>query len=268
MKITHSELKISTLRLHLTSLLHPEIFKEEKKYIFVISHMRCFSTLLCHILGSNDQISGYSEMLHPYDGNSDLMRLRYWTYLTQGRQNKGNFVLDKILHNEFTVPEAFLKDQNFRFVFLLRKPEETFSSIRRMVKNDRGVFNGWYDNQQLVLDYYTNRLAEMENECRQTNGNSVFIPSERLIENSESVLKSLGDWLDIEDPLKTTYQMFRYSGLPCFGDPSFRNKKMKIDTHHMVNTTDHCASPEITAIAEKNYTRCYDTLSSNCTCIN
>ena len=44
-------------------------------YIFVLSHMRSFSSLLCHILGSHSEISGYLETHLSYIGRSDLHRL-------------------------------------------------------------------------------------------------------------------------------------------------------------------------------------------------
>jgi hypothetical protein len=35
--------------------------RDSHRYIFVGSHMRSFSSLLCHVLGSHREIDGYAE---------------------------------------------------------------------------------------------------------------------------------------------------------------------------------------------------------------
>jgi hypothetical protein len=41
-------------------------------FLFVVSHLRSYSSLLCHILGNHPEISGYSEMHQSYLGATTL----------------------------------------------------------------------------------------------------------------------------------------------------------------------------------------------------
>ena len=41
-------------------LAHPSVLKR-RNYIFLLSHVRGYTTLLSHILGSHREISGYAE---------------------------------------------------------------------------------------------------------------------------------------------------------------------------------------------------------------
>ena len=47
-----------------------------RRYLFVLGHMRSYSSLLCHILGSHPQINGYCETHVKYRSRFDLLRLR------------------------------------------------------------------------------------------------------------------------------------------------------------------------------------------------
>jgi hypothetical protein len=76
-------MRINTLgKLVLLLFKTPDVFLGRRKYIFLLSHMRSYSTLLCHILGSHSEVSGYSEARQAYVGIRDLFTLRYKVYLT------------------------------------------------------------------------------------------------------------------------------------------------------------------------------------------
>jgi hypothetical protein len=40
----------------------PGVFLGSRAYVLVLSHMRSFSSMLCHVLGSHEEIAGYAEM--------------------------------------------------------------------------------------------------------------------------------------------------------------------------------------------------------------
>ena len=46
------------------------------KYLFIFSHMRSRSSVLSHILGSNSQICGYSELQIPYIDKASIEKMR------------------------------------------------------------------------------------------------------------------------------------------------------------------------------------------------
>ena len=101
-------------------------FLPPRKSIFLCSrHMRSYSTLLTHILGSHEEISGYSEINQSYRWWYDLMRLRYKVYLANNNQLSGRFVLDKILHNRRYISDSILNRNDVHIILMLRNPEDT-----------------------------------------------------------------------------------------------------------------------------------------------
>jgi hypothetical protein len=64
-------------RLLPTFFSNPEVFFGKKDYIFIISHMRSYSSLLSHVLSSNHDICGYLEMHQSYSGWLDFVKLRF-----------------------------------------------------------------------------------------------------------------------------------------------------------------------------------------------
>ena len=65
-----------------------------KRYILVLSHMRCYSSLLCHILNSNPEVAGYVETHSSYHGRSDLWRLKRRVFNEIVVQEEGKEILD------------------------------------------------------------------------------------------------------------------------------------------------------------------------------
>src|SRR5688572_25028043 len=66
-------------------------------YLFVIGHMRSYSSLLAHILGSHPRIVGYAEMHQKYRTVLDLLELSRKVERTCDKGCAGRYVLDKIL---------------------------------------------------------------------------------------------------------------------------------------------------------------------------
>src|SRR3981081_4049252 len=94
-------------------------------YIFVIGHMRSYSSLLCHILGSNPAISGYAETHQSYFGSTDLRRLARKVRETKGAERLGPYILDKMLHNGLAIAPNILQRSDIKIIFLIRPAEET-----------------------------------------------------------------------------------------------------------------------------------------------
>src|SRR5262245_8727111 len=79
-------------------LSHPSILKR-KLYIFILIHMRSYSTLLAHILGSHDEISGSTEAFLTYRSAFHLFRLRALVCVRDNYKEGCTYILDKIIHN-------------------------------------------------------------------------------------------------------------------------------------------------------------------------
>jgi hypothetical protein len=188
------------------------------RYLFVVSHMRSFSSLLCHILGSHPEISGYAEAQLSYFGRLDLQRLARKVQRTTGNPALGRYVLDKILHNDREIAPEVLDRPEMKVLFLLRNAGDTFRSLLNM-SNARGS-KGKYSDPARVSDYYVTRLRQLENYCAQLGGNAFFLESERLISDTDRVLAEVSRWLELGEMLKADYRTFRFSGAPGHGDPS------------------------------------------------
>lgn len=208
-----------TLKERLAIIRHyPEIFFGEKKILLVISHMRSRSSLLSHILGSHPEISGYAELSQPYEQDRDLKNLRYKVWRLNGQNLSGSFVLDKILHNRYAITDSVLLSSSVYVCFLLRRPEDAVKSIMRLAQLHEGA-RLWESAEQASL-YYQDRVKQMISYVPKTSRRCFFVQSDDLIENTDSVLMALSQWLSLEKPLSGKYSVFEKTGKPGFGDPS------------------------------------------------
>lgn len=187
-------------------------------FLFVVSHMRSYSSLLCHILGSHRAISGYSEAHQSYFGRNDLDRLARSVRDHTGEADLKPFVLDKVLHNYREIAPDVLRRPDVRCLFLLRNAEETIASILDMARTMRHT--GPFSDPQKVADYYAERLARMEDYAPQVAGRAHFVESQQLVDDTAATLARLTRWLALDEPLSDRYRTFRYTGLPGHGDPS------------------------------------------------
>src|SRR5215467_8996279 len=62
-----------------------------RRHLFVFGHMRSYSSLLCHILGSHPEIDGYCETHIKYRWYFDLLRLRYRVVTLTGEPLRGRY---------------------------------------------------------------------------------------------------------------------------------------------------------------------------------
>src|SRR5207344_470155 len=91
-----------------------------------------YSSLLCHILGSHPEISGYAETHQSYTGRTGLKRLAAKVRAATGARTLGRYVLDKILHNYAKIAPDVLGRPDVKVLFLVRRPEDTIASILNM----------------------------------------------------------------------------------------------------------------------------------------
>src|SRR5690606_2424128 len=130
----------------------------KKDYLFVVSHMRSRSTVLCHILGSHSKICGYKELHMSYNDKISVINMHITLKKDLKCKLSNKYLLDKILHNS-NISDEIIKEYEPKFLFLLRKPEDTIKSIINM-----GLKTGIekYKNPLNAFEYYCNRLNQME----------------------------------------------------------------------------------------------------------
>jgi len=188
-----------------------------RRYLFVLGHMRSYSSLLCHILGSHPQIDGYCETHLRYRFSFDLLRLKWRVRKLTGEPLRGRYVLDKILHN-CPVATAILDDPRTRGIILLRQPVDVVQSIVHMGRHlDLNEQNA---NVANATQYYVERLGQLTKLARAFGPRAAFVESETLMSRTDETLTFLQDFLGLDSPLERRYRSFSKTGKPGYGDPS------------------------------------------------
>ena len=230
-------------------------------YIFVVSHMRSFSSLLCHILGSHPEIAGYAEMHQSYDGRSDLHQLARKVQDATETPTEGRYVLDKMLHGDQYIAPAVLGRPDVKVLFLVRNADDTIKSILNLTHS----FGAAYVNPGDAGHYYVTRLLELEHYGALLGRNAVYVDAESLLGDTQAVLDGLARWLELSEPLSASYRTFRFTGTKGYGDPSEHIKAGKI----IVEAEDrhrgyvHVPIPEtIMEQAREAYRACREALMS------
>lgn len=232
--------------------------------IFVVSHMRSFSTLLCHILGSHSDISGYVETHQSYMGRIDLKQLSRKVRETTDEPVAGKYVLDKMLHNYVYIAPSVLGRPNVKVLFLVRNAEDTLKSILNLFLGQHTV--GPISNAEEALDYYATRLRKIEEYSAQLGRNARFLESEKLIDDTDAALDGLSRWLELGEPLSANYRMFKFTGLDHFGDPSpsIKAGKIVVSAEARHQTYVHVSLPEtVLRRGQEVYAACRETLLRN-----
>jgi hypothetical protein len=205
---------------------YPNILFEEKKYIFIISHIRSRSSLLSHILGSNPAIAGSFESQISYLKPIDFLHLRILVHLANQGKKHTDFYLDKILWNNHNIAPDIYQKENLRFVFLLRNPQETIRSIIHMGNKLNLKF---YQEPEWISRYYTERLNNIRQWSEMIpHERAFFVDSEKIIQHTDQTLDHLSNWLGLKERLTPHYTIFANTGKPILGDPLENIKNGKI----------------------------------------
>src|SRR4051812_40983666 len=86
----------------------------ERRYLLLLSHMRSYSSLLAHVLGSSPEVDGYGETLLRYQLPLDLWRLRRQVRRSTGQPLRGTWLLDKVLHNRIKPLDRWVEPERLR----------------------------------------------------------------------------------------------------------------------------------------------------------
>jgi hypothetical protein len=196
----------------------PSVVLRPRRYVLVLSHMRSYSSLLCHLLGSHPEIDGYAEMHRSYRRYTDLLRLKAHVFRSLDGEFGGRFVLDKLLHDRYTVSHAVLERRSVYPILLVRDPADTVRSILRM----GGVIQsaGWYSDPCLVAGYYESRVSHLAEIARTLERPSVFIRGKDLLDDTRGCLDSIASFLGLRSALDESYSLFKNTGREGWGDYS------------------------------------------------
>lgn len=231
-----------------------------RRYLFVLGHMRSFSSLLCHILGSHPQVDGYCETHIKYRSRWDLLRLRSRVVRLTGEPLRGRYVLDKVLHN-YPLSASILSSRRTRSIVLLRRPVPTLQSIVNMGLHYSDV--AWYRDMESVASYYEERLAVLVLLAESLRGRVIFLEAEKLLSQTADVLSSLARVLDLDEPLHSDYRRFAHTGERGFGDPSEVISTGRLSSAPREKRTTVTVPLELAARLESAYETCAAALRGN-----
>lgn len=196
----------------------PSVVFGPRRYILVLSHMRSYSSLLCHLLGSHSEIDGYAEMHRSYRTHADLVRLKAHVFRSLDGQFRGRFVLDKLLHDRYNVSRSLLESRAVYPIFLVRDPADSTSSILRMGSAIQSAT--WYSDPRLVTEYYVSRVSHLAEIARTLERPPLFVRAEELVHDTRACLDATASHLGLHSPLDESYSLFKNTGREGWGDYS------------------------------------------------
>ncbi|MBX2845160.1 MAG: sulfotransferase [Saprospiraceae bacterium] len=211
----------------LKDVINPKAMTERNHYVFLLSHMRGYTSVLSHIIGSHPNILGYSEMHQSYRSWFSFLKLKYKAKLVAKAQSGPKFLFDKVLHNNYTVAPNILLKPNVHALIMVREPEKTIKSVINMGQK-MSTMVAWYRNPEKVTQYYIKRLRRLKKLGQKLEGKALFIDAQDVVDDTPKVLRAIEAHLELDRPLSQEYDTFALTGTFGAGDPSDHIKSGKI----------------------------------------
>ncbi len=200
---------------------------ERHARIFLLSHMRAFTTLAGHILGSHPQINGYYEMHISYEDISALDRQLEVFLEGDTLKERSRYLFDKLLHNDYLLKPEQLGLANVKILISLLEPEHTIKSIVELFAQKE--IADPYASPVEAANYYIARVQALADFSRSAGQPYYYFDAELFQRAPEPLLSKLSDWLELESPLSERYQIFSHTGKARKGDSSARIHSGTID---------------------------------------
>jgi hypothetical protein len=226
---------------------------ERHDRIFLLSHMRAFTSLAGHILGSHPQINGYYEMHISYEDASALDK--QLNVFLEGDVLKENscYLFDKLLHNDYLLKPERIGLANIKILISLLEPEHTIKSIVDLFAQKE--IDDPYASPVEAANYYIARIQAIADFVQTADRPYYYFDAELFQRAPETLLPKLSDWLELDTPLSKRYRIFSHTGKARKGDSSQRIHSGTIDR----TPTDysHIAIPEdVLRTAREVYREC------------
>jgi hypothetical protein len=194
--------------------------------IFLLSHMRAYTSLAGHILGSHPRINGYYEMHISYENATALDR-QLAAFLEGDTLKPGSrYLFDKLLHNDYVLrPERLGPDM--KILIALAQPEHTIKSIVNLFSQKE--VDDLYASPVEAAGYYMERFEALADFSRTASQPYYYFDAELWQRAPEQLLPRLSNWLELDSPLSENYQVFSQTGKARKGDSSSRIHGGSID---------------------------------------
>ena len=200
---------------------------EHYSRIFLLSHMRAFTSLAGHILGSHAAINGYFEMHINYDDASALDRQLAVFQENEALKQNSHYLFDKLLHNEYQLKPEHRGFEDIKILLALREPEHTIKSIINLFASKQA--DELYASPEEATKYYIERLEVLADFCRTLAQDYYYFDAELLQSAPEILLPAMSGWLELDPPLSERYTIFSQTGKARKGDSSKLIHSGKID---------------------------------------
>lgn len=197
-----------------------------RQHILLLSHMRAYTSLFGHILGSNPEICGYYEMHIGYHSWKSLVRQKLLYFRDEPVKPGARFMFDKVLHNDHDTAVDVLNMARCRVIFALREPRAVIPSILRLYAEvDPGHE---FNSERFATDYYIARLEQLARLASAMRRPYYYLDAQALQQDADNTLPRLSAWLGLAQPLSPQYELQRNSLRQRYGDSSERMKAGQI----------------------------------------
>lgn len=221
--------------------------------IFLLSHMRAYTSLAGHILGSHPQINGYYEMHLSYEEPAALERQLEVFREHDALKAGSRYLFDKLLHNDYRLQPGKLGSANIKLLIALLEPEHAIKSIVDLFA--RKAVADLYASPVEAARYYVERVRALAEFSRNAGAPYYYFDAELFPRAPEQLLPRLTDWLELDSPLSERYQTFSQTGQARKGDSSERIHSGVID--RTPGDYSHVAiAPEVLDEAREVYQEC------------
>lgn len=197
-------------------LKQPSVLKNRTP-LLLLSHMRANTSLAGHIIGSHPKIDGYYEMHIGYYSWKSFVRQRLIYSKEHQLKSGGNYMFDKVLHNEHFVSPELLNTRGTKTLLSIRRPETTIPSILKLYakvnpKHEFASLDG-------AINYYLRRLERLTI-CSQNLKDYCYFDAEELRQNTEQCLTHISNYLELKLPLEQEFKTQKLTGAARVGDSS------------------------------------------------
>jgi hypothetical protein len=248
-------------RYSLATIKHPGFLLGRTRYILLLGHPRCYTSLIAHIFGSHPEIVGSCETYTPLRNRRDLITLRYLTYWLNNRKTGGKYVFDKILVHYIPVSSSILNRHDVTVLFTLRCPDESVPSMARH------CFDADHRGQPVfACEFYIKRLQSLEQHCLALKRKAFYFDGPDIILRTSDLLQALRRELRLNHDLSERYGTFGHTGI-VGGDPSERIKSGCVDRKSRRDYHDVVVPDELMAQARAAYEHCRSLLRERCICL-
>ncbi|OZA28166.1 MAG: hypothetical protein B7X91_06115 [Hydrogenophilales bacterium 17-64-11] len=195
--------------------------------IFLLSHMRAYTSLAGHILGSHPRINGYYEMHLGYEEAAALDRQLEAFRHDEALKPGSRYLFDKLLHNDYALKPERLGLADIKILLALAEPAHTIRSIVHLFRQKPDP--DLYASPVAAANYYIERVRALAEFCRTTDWPYSYFDAELLQRVPERLLPRLTAWLELDSPLSERYEVFSQTGKARRGDTSERVRSGRID---------------------------------------